>query len=146
MSNMRERSAAKGILLAVTAVLAMAVSSCASTKAQTLVALPNGYSLQPDKSAATEIVRRDGHLVIPAPIAAYAVFDNVVAGALGEPSPSSRLYTDDLAFSGGPDTRYFVLDTASGKLETNLDEAAWKSRLKELNVPAGFQIYAPLKW
>jgi hypothetical protein len=137
---------AKGILLAMTAALGLSISACASTRAQELVALPNGYALQPDKSAESEIVGRNGHAIVPAPIAAYAVSGNVVAGALGMPSPESRLYTDDLAFTGRPETRYFVLDTATGKLETNLDEAAWKSALKQLNVPSDFHIYAPLKW
>jgi hypothetical protein len=124
----------------------LAVSACASTKADTLVALPNGYSLQPDKSAHSEIVKRDGHHIVPAPIAAYAVSGNVVAGALGEPPANSRLYTNDLAFSGKPDTRYFVLDTLTGKLDTNLDEASWKKRLQELGVPPDFHIYPPLPW
>src|SRR5581483_5575576 len=126
---MRERSFARYIQLALAAALTIALSACASTQAQTLVALPNGYSLQPDKTARTEIVKRDGRRIVPAPIAAYAVSGDMVAGALGEPSPSARLYTNDLPFSGGPDTRYFVLDTRSGKLDTNLDEAAWKKRL-----------------
>ncbi len=124
----------------------MTMSACASTKAQSLVALPNGYSLQPDKGARSEIVKRDNRSVVPAPIAAYAVSGNVVAGALGEPAPNSRLYTNDLPFKGGPDTRYFVLDTTTGKLDTNLDEAAWKKRLEALGVPSDFRIYAPLPW
>jgi hypothetical protein len=124
----------------------MSMSACASTKAPTLVALPNGYSLQPDKSGQTELMKRDGRAVVPAPIAAYAVSRDIVAGALGAPSPSARLYTNDLPFSGAPDTRYFVLDTKTGKLDTNLDEAAWKKRLQELGVPSDFHIYAPLPW
>ncbi len=143
---MRERRIVRHILLALTAALTMTMSACASTKAQTLVALPNGYSLQPDKSAQTELVKRDGRRIVPAPIAAYAVSGDVVAGALGEPSPSARLYTNDLPFSGGPDTRYFVLETRTGKLDTNLDEAAWKKRLQELGVPTDFHLYAPLPW
>ncbi len=143
---MRERSVARQILLAVTAALTMTMSACASTKAPTLVALPNGYSLQPDKTGQTEVMKRDGRTVVPAPIAAYAVSRDVVAGALGAPAPSARLYTNDLPFTGGPDTRYFVLDTRTGKLDTNLDEAAWKKRLQELGVPTDFHIYAPLPW
>jgi hypothetical protein len=126
--------------------MTMTISACASTKAPTLVALPNGYSLQPDASARSEIVRRDGHRIVPPPIAAYAVSGNVVAGALGEPAPTAHLYTNDLPFTGRPDTRYFVLDTKTGKLDTNLDEAAWKKRLQELGVLTDFQIYAPLPW
>ena len=143
---MSERSVVRDILLAFAAALTMGMTACATTKAHTLVALPNGYSLQPDKNTQSEIVKRDGRRVVPAPIAAYAVSVNVVAGALGEPSPSARLYTNDLPFSGGPDTRYFILDTKTGKLETNLDEATWKKRLQELGVPSDFHIYAPLPW
>ncbi len=143
---MRERSSLPGILLAFTTALTLSVSSCASTGARSLVALPNGYSLQPDKHSESEIVKRGGRPVVPAPIAAYAVSGNLVTGALGEPPASSRLYTNDLPFSGGPDTRYFILDTATGKLETNLDEATWKTRLQQLGVPTGFRIYAPLQW
>jgi hypothetical protein len=143
---MPERSVVREILLVLTATLSMAITACASTKAQPLVALPNGYSLQPDKAAYSEIVNRNGRHVVPAPIAAYAVSGKVVAGALGEPPPNSRLYTNDLPFSGNRDTRYFVLDTTTGKLDTNLDEAAWKKRLEELKVPADFRIYPPLPW
>ncbi len=140
------RPRATALFLFLTAALALFVTACASTGARELVALPNGYYLEPDKNAHSEIVRRDGRRLIPGPIAAYVVSGQVVAGALGEPSPSSRLYTNDLPFSGGPDTRYFVLDTASGQLDTNLDETAWKKRLQQLGVPAGIQIYAPLPW
>lgn len=143
---MRERSFARDILLTFTAALTLAMSACASTGAQSLVALPNGYSMQPDKSKQSEIVKRDGRRIVAAPIAAYAVSGTVVAGALGEPPASSRLYTNDLAFTGKPDTRYFVLDTLTGKLDTNLDEASWKKRLQELGVPSDFHIYPPLPW
>jgi hypothetical protein len=143
---MRERSVARDILLTFTAALTIALSACASTRAQPLVALPNGYSMQPDKSARSEIVKRDGHAIVPAPIAAYAVSGTVVTGALGEPAPNSHLYTNDLPFNRKPDTRYFVLDTLTGKLDTNLDEATWKKRLQELGVPPDLHIYAPLPW
>lgn len=144
--NMRDRWGARGILCAVMATGAVAASACAATAARALVVLPNGYSLEPDKKAQSEIARRDGRCILPGPIAAYAVSGKVVAGALGEPSASSRLYTNDLPFKGGPDTRYFVLDTLSGKLETNLDQVTWNQRLQELGIPAGLQIYAPLQW
>jgi hypothetical protein len=102
--------------------------------------------MQPDKVAQSEIVKRDGQRIVPAPIAAYAVSGTVVSGALGEPAANSRLYTNDLAFSGKPETRYFVLDTTTGKLDTNLDEATWKKRLQELGVPTDLHLYAPLPW
>jgi len=110
------------------------------------VALPNGYYLQPDKSAQTLLVKRSGGRVLPTPIAAYAVSRNIVAGALGEISPESRPCTNDCPFTGGPETRYFVLNTLDGKLDSNLDEDAWRRRLEEEGVPASFRIYAPLRW
>jgi hypothetical protein len=39
-----------------------------------------------------------------------------------------------------------VLDTQSGKLDKNLDAAAWEERLKALGVTTPLRIYAPLKW
>jgi hypothetical protein len=127
--------------------LALVLAACAATSAQTaVVALPNGYYLQPDKKKQTELVKRGGKMILPAPIAAYAVSATVVAGAEGTPTAESRSYTNDLPFEGKPETRYFVLDTNTGKLDKDLDSAAWEQRLKELGVPTPMRIYAPLKW
>ncbi len=127
--------------------LALSLAGCAATSAPSaVVALPNGYYLRPDSEKQTELVKRGGRMVLPAPIAAYAVSATVVAGAEGAPSAESRSYTNDLPFEGKPDTRYFVLDTTSGKLDKDLDSAAWEQRLKELGVPTPMRIYAPLKW
>ncbi len=127
--------------------LALVLAACAATSAQTaVVALPNGYYLQPDSKKQTELVKRGGRVVLPAPIAAYAVSSTVVAGAEGAPTAESRSYTNDLPFEGKPETRYFVLDTNSGKLEKDLDAAAWEQRLKDLGVTTPLRIYAPLKW
>lgn len=127
--------------------LALVLAACAATSASTaVVALPNGYYLQPDSKKQTELVKRGGKVVLPAPIAAYAVSATVVAGAEGAPTAESRSYTNDLPFEGKADTRYFVLDTNTGKLDKGLDSAAWQQRLKELNVSTPMRIYAPLKW
>ncbi len=107
--------------------------------------LPNGYYLQPDKSEQSQIAKRGGKVTVPGPVAAYAVSGNIVAGALGPSPAAGRLYADE-PFSGKPDTRYFILDTSSGKLESDLDEADWHMRLKALGVPSDFEIYAPLPW
>jgi len=125
--------------------LTVAILSCATNPARPVVVLPNGYYLEPDKSDQSDIVRRGGGLVLHSPVAAYAVSANVVAGALGEAPASSRLYSD-LAFKGGPNTRYFILDTASGKVESDLNAADWHKRLKDLGVPPDFEIYPPLPW
>ena len=127
--------------------LALVLAACAATSAETaVVALPNGFYLQPDKQKQTELVKRGGRVVLPAPIAAYAVSSTVIAGAIGAPTAESRSYTNDLPFAGTPETRYFVLDTNSGKLDKDLDAAAWEQRLKELGVATPLRIYAPLKW
>src|SRR3569833_1281294 len=96
--------------------LALLLAACATAGQTAVVALPNGYYLQPDSKRQTEMVKRGGKVVLPAPIAAYAVSATVVAGAEGAPSAESRSYTNDLPFQGKAETRYFVLDTNSGKL------------------------------
>jgi hypothetical protein len=126
--------------------LALAVSACATSAQTAVVALPNGYYLQPDSKRQTEIVKRGGHVVLAAPIAAYAVSATIVAGAEGPPSAASHSYTNDLPFDGKAETRYFVLNTDSGQLEKDLDAASWEQRLKALGVTTPFKIYAPLKW
>ena len=120
--------------------------SCATTAPATpVVVLPNGYVVQPDKQEQSQIVKRGGRIVVPAPIAAYATSGDVVTGALG-PVPPTALPGVDQAYHGGPDTRYFVLDTAHGKLDSNLDAMQWHERLKALGVPSDLEIYPPLPW
>src|SRR5215471_20566847 len=103
----------------------LGMSSCATASSAAVIALPNGYYLQPTKAGGLSIVKGRGSAVLPGPITAYSVSRNVVTGALGEPPPLSRHYTNDLPFKGDANTRYFVLDTMSGKLDSGLDEAAW---------------------
>ena len=126
--------------------LALLLAACATSAQIAVVALPNGYYLQPDSKRQTEIVKRGGRTVLAGPIAAYAVSATVVAGAQGEPSAASHSYTNDLPFEGKADTRYFVLDTDSGKLDSNLDATSWEQRLKALGITTPLRIYAPLKW
>jgi hypothetical protein len=120
------------------------VGACAASRPVAVVALPNGYYMQANKEAQASIVKRSGGKVLPGPIAAYSVYRHIVLGALGVPSALSRSYTNDLPFRGVADTRYFVLDTSSGKLETGLTEADWKQRLEQLGAPASLEIYAPV--
>jgi hypothetical protein len=140
---MHQGAVCQAARLALAIVLAASIVSCATTPARPVVVLPNGYYLQPDKTEQTEIVKRGGGTVVPAPVAAYAVSGYIVAGALGTAPPG--LYFD-LAYTGHPNTRYFILDTTTGKLEINLSAADWHERLKELAVPSDFQIYPPLPW
>lgn len=137
--NMTLRALIPGLL-----VLLLNMSSCAATATQPVIALPNGFYLQPNKSGGLSLVKRRGSAVIPGSVAAYAVVRQVVTGALGEPPPLHRHYTNDLPFKGTADTRYFVLETTSGTLDSGLDEAAWKARLAALSLPADVELHAPI--
>lgn len=129
----------------VAALTAACTTAAAPPKA--VVALPNGYYLQPTQEAETALVKRGGREVLKESIAAYAVSGNVVAGALGKRDPKSRIYTNDWPYQGTPESRYFVLDTINGKLDAGLEEAAWRARLAELGVNQELRIYAPkLPW
>jgi hypothetical protein len=121
------------------------LSACVAAPSGPVVALPNSYYLQPDRALQTELARRDGHRVLAQHVAAYAVSGAIVAGALGD-VPQKRLYTNELPYTGGPGTRYFILDTSTGRLESGLDADAWHSRLKALGLPDDFAIYAVLPW
>jgi hypothetical protein len=123
----------------------LGTASCATAPVGPVVVLPNGYYLKPDNTNQSEIVKRGAGSVLEDPVAAYAVSGYIVAGAVGSAPSGSRQYSD-LAFTGAADTRYFILDTASGKLESNLDGTEWQKRLKDLGVPSDFQIYPPLPW
>jgi len=91
-------------------------------------------------------VKRDGSRLLPGHIAAYVVSGQLVFGALGDVPASAHHFTNDLEFTGAADTKYFILDTASGKLESSLDETAWKKRIKELGLDFDVHIYPPLPW
>jgi len=125
------------LILALTANPGMAKPSPA------VVALPNGFYLQATKGDTLSIVRNNGRAVLPGPIAAYAVSRNIVMGALGEPPSLARTYTNDLPFKGDANTRYFILDTLTGKVTTALDEGAWKMKLASLGVTGPVEINTP---
>jgi hypothetical protein len=124
----------------------MALSAFAATVSGQVVVLPNGYYLQPDQGGQTKLVKRNGDRVVPDTIAAYAVTGQLVAGALGKMPGTGFQFANDLEFTGTADTRYFILDTSSGKLESNLAEQAWRSRLKDLGQRSDLNIYPPLPW
>lgn len=128
------------------AVLIVSLSSCATTPTGPVLVLPNSYYLKPDKAAQTALVKRGGTRVFPSNVAAYAVYGNIVAGALGKAPVWASRFTDDRVFNGGPDTRYFILETQSGKLESNLSKDEWRKRLQALGVPADFQVYPVPSW
>jgi len=126
------------------AIVFLSVSACAAAPTASVIALPNGYYLEPTKSGGLAVEKGRGHEVIPGPVAAYAVVSQVVTGALGEPPSLSRHYTNDLPFKGTADTRYFVLDTRTGKLDSGLDEEAWKMRMSALNLPSPIELHSPI--
>jgi hypothetical protein len=114
------------------------------TSAPFVVALPNGYYLQRDRAAQVALVKRGGRTVVPGPIAAYAVANNVVAGCVGEWRRRFFSSPNDSPFPDSADCRYFILDTPSGRMEMNLNPEAWRSRLKDYGVPQTLQITAPV--
>lgn len=117
--------------------------SCA-TVAPFVVALPNGYYLQRDRASKVALVKRGGRTVIPGPIAAYAVANNVVAGCVGEWPLRSFASPNESPFPDSAACRYFLLDTPSGRMETNLSPQVWRTRLKEYGAPPTLQITAPV--
>ena len=132
--------------LACASLFMIAVSAYAGSISGPVVVLPNSYYLQPDEAGQTRLVKRDGKRLLPGTIAAYVVSGQFVVGALGATPLPGHQFTNDLEFAGTADTRYFILDTASGKLESGLDEAAWHKRLQELGQRADLHIYPPLPW
>jgi hypothetical protein len=126
--------------------LMIAVSAYAASVSGPVVVLPNSYYLQPDEGGQTKLVKRDGKRLLPGTIAAYVVSGELVVGAIGATPPPGHQFTNDLEFTGTPETRYFILDTATGKLESGLDEAAWHKRLQELGQRSDLHIYPPLPW
>lgn len=129
-----------------TSLFLVTLSATAASVTGPVVVLPNSYYLQPDKEGQTKLVKHDGSRLLPGHIAAYLVFGQVVVGAIGDVPPAVHQFTNDLEFTGGPDTKYFILDTTSGKLETNLDAAAWHKRIQELGLNSAVHIYPPLPW
>ncbi len=132
--------------LACASLFMIALSAYAGSVSGPVVVLPNSYYLQPDEGGQTKLVKRDGKRVLPGTIAAYVVSGQLVVGAVGATPPPGHQFTNDLEFAGTPDTRYFILDTATGKLESDLDEAAWHKRLQELGQRADPHVYPPLPW
>ena len=116
--------------VAFTSLLMITLSAFAATVSGPVVVLPNSYYLQPDQGGQTKLVKHNGSRLLPGTIAAYVVSGQIVIGALGPVPSDSRDITNDLEFTGTKDTRYFILDTATGKLETGLDEATWRTRIK----------------
>ena len=131
------------LLLPAFLILVLTANACAARPSPAVVALPNGYYLQAAKGNELSIVKNNGRAVVPGPIAAYAVSRNIVMGALGTAPPLARTYTNDLPFKGDANTRYFILETLTGKVTTGLDEATWKMQLESLGVQGPIETHTP---
>jgi hypothetical protein len=112
--------------------------------AQSVVALPNGYYLQRDRDSHIGLIKRGGRQVIRGPIAAYAVSREIVAGCVGLWPKHSFSYPNAAPFPDSPDCRYFILDTASGHVETGMDPQTWRAHLGQFGAAESLQITAPL--
>lgn len=145
LSKMREGRAYPVASVVVFTLALISLVSCATAQTGLCVVLPNSYYLQPDKDLQTVLVRHNGRRVMKGHVAAYAVSGFIVAGAQGD-YHSPRYYTNAVPYTGGPKTRYFILDTTTGKVETDLTEDAWRKRLHELGVRPDFEIYPLLPW
>ncbi len=143
---MRVRAVRLLRILLSASLVAVTLSATAASVNGPVVVLPNSYYLQPDQGGQTKLVKHDGSRLLPGHIAAYLVSGQIVVGAIGDVPASAHHFTNDLEFTGASDTKYFILDTATGKLESNLDEAAWHKRAQELGLPAEIHIYPPLPW
>lgn len=128
------------------ALLMLGANAFAAKVSGPVVVLPNSYYLQPEQGGQTKLVKHDGSRLLPGTIAAYVVSGQLVFGAIGTVPAAVHQFTNDLEFTGAADTKYFILDTASGKLESDLDAASWHKRLTELGVKGDVHIYPPLPW
>jgi hypothetical protein len=126
--------------------LTISLGAFAASVSGPVVVLPNSFYLQPDKDGQTKLVKHDGSRLLPGTVAAYVVSGQYVVGALGTTPSAGHQFTNDLDFTGTPDTRYFILDTTTGKIESDLDEAAWRKRVKDLLQRDSVHIYPPLPW
>jgi hypothetical protein len=120
------------------------LAACASAPPPFVVALPNGYYLQRDRESNVDLVKRGGGTLVNGPIAAYAVANNVVGGCVGEWPPRAFGYPNETPFPDSSDCRYFILDTPTGRIETDLSPTAWRSRLKQYGAPEDLRITAPV--
>jgi hypothetical protein len=136
----------KGSLAALAWVLITAgLHACATAgPAPFVVALPNGYYLKRDSQSQIDLIRRGGRQVIRGPIAAYAVDHDVVAGCVGEWPARPSGYPNETLFPDSPDCRYFILDTVSGRLETDMDPQTWRAKLAQVGAPKSLPITAPV--
>jgi hypothetical protein len=141
----RPRRLIRGLLSSLFLALVAMQASCSLTPVPpSVIALPNGYYVQRDKTARPTIVKATGRTVLTGPVAAYAVHQNIVAGCVGLWPSRSFGYPNETPWPESVKADYFVLDTRTGQLDSKLDRAAWLERLQTLGVPRSFTIKAPI--
>jgi len=132
--------------LAAACALAVLVAGCTPVQAasRAVIALPNGYYLQRDRVGQPQIVNRRGKVIVPGPIAGYSVHRLLVTGLIGETPATPRAYPNDSPLPEASGPQYFVLDTATGHLESGLTAQEWKSRFEALGMTSLPAVRAPI--
>ena len=144
MTTSFRSGACRRIVSAAAFAVVLLIGGCATAGQPAAVALPDGFYIQLDRSSETDIVRRGGPRVLDGPIAAYAVYQRFVVGAVGTWPNRSAGYANEARFPGSPDARYFILDTATGYVESGLSLEAWQKALASRQIPQDIPIRAPL--
>src|SRR5688572_8380133 len=83
------------VLAPVILFLGAALAACAHAQPPTVIALPNGYYMEKDKAQQPRIVRKSGGVVVPGPIAAYAVDRQIVTGRVAPALRGAKSYPND---------------------------------------------------
>jgi hypothetical protein len=121
----RIRTAGFGVLLAL-----ISATGCAASRAEFVVALPNGYQIKRGgKADEPMIVKKRGGTIIPGPVARYTVIRDVVVGIVEAPAPQQG---------------YFVINTRTGEVARDLSESEYAERLKALNISHSPELSPPV--
>lgn len=144
MTKCMSRGTLSRVVLAATCSLAFLLGGCATAGQPVAVALPDGFYIQRDRSSKPVIVKRSGPTVLEGPVAAYAVHGRLVVGCVGTWPQRAAGYPNEAAFPGSPDAKYFILDTATGYVESGLTLEEWKKALAARHIPQDIRITAPL--
>lgn len=115
----------------------------ANAAAPFVIALPNGYYIQRDRSSQLRVLNRHGHAVV-GPVAGYTVRGFIVAGLVGPEPENHGAYINESPLPESPESLYFVLDTRTGHLDERLSLQAWKEKLAALGLSQAPEIRAPL--
>jgi hypothetical protein len=120
------------------------MQGCVTSSQPPVIALPNGYYLERNRGSNIALVGRRGQELLAGPIAAYRVERTTVVGCVGEWPKRAFAYPNETPFPDSNDCRYFIFDTASGRLDQGLAPSVWRARLKEMGLAQSLQITAPV--